>query len=77
MGRYNFLQHHLWFEIQKYFPEVIILFPVGLKFQSMHNIHTITSGESVQPDDPRIPQLQATHYECSKQDNLRQFSWTR
>ena len=31
----------------------------------------------IQPDDPTITQLLATHYDCSKQYNLRQFSLTR
>ena len=37
----------------------------------------ITSGNLTQPDDSWITQLLRTHYECSRQYNLRQFSLTR
>ena len=43
----------------------------------LKNIHSITSDNFVSPDDPRITKLLASHYDCSKQYNLRQFSLTR
>ena len=31
----------------------------------------------VEPNDPHISELLVSHYDCSKQNNLRQFSLTR
>ena len=36
-----------------------------------------TSKRLIQADDPRITQLLASHYDCWKQYNLKQFSLTR
>ena len=43
----------------------------------LKSIHSITSDNFVSPDDLRITKLLASHYDCSKQYNLRQFSLTR
>ena len=36
-----------------------------------------SSSDHVDPNDPHISDLLVSHYECSKQHNLRQFSLTR
>ena len=35
------------------------------------------SSDHVDPNDPHISDLSVSHYDCSKQHNLRQFSLTR
>ena len=37
----------------------------------------IASSDHVDPNDPHISDLLVSHYDCSKQHNLRQFSLTR
>ena len=36
-----------------------------------------SSSDHVDPNDPHISDLSVSHYDCSKQHNLRQFSLTR
>ena len=36
-----------------------------------------TTKDFIEPDDPNISKLLVSHYDCSKQNNLRQFSLTR
>ena len=36
-----------------------------------------STSDHVDPNDPHIPDLLVSHYDCSKQHNLRQFSLTR
>ena len=57
----------------------MILFSVVINLSLLLIVDAITSENLTQPDDPRITQLPATHYECSKQNNLRQFclNWFR
>ena len=38
---------------------------------------TDSSSDHVDPNDPHISDLLISHYDCSKQHNLRQFSLTR
>ena len=38
---------------------------------------TTSSSDHVDPNDPHISDLLVSHYDCSKQHNLRQFSLTR
>ena len=63
----NFLQMKL-----KIFYSVLIMILYLLNL-----IETIDPDNYVPPDDPRITKLLASHYDCSKQYNLRQFSLTR
>ena len=37
----------------------------------------ISLENSIEPEDPRIIQIEATHYGCSKQNNLRRLSLPR
>ena len=55
----------------------MILFSVRIIFSLVQTATTITSETLLQPDDRRFTQLVATHYDCSKQYNLRQSSLTR
>ena len=43
----------------------------------LNSIYSIDPDNFVSPDDPRITKLLASHYDCSKQYNLRQFSLFR
>ena len=52
----------------------MIFFSVILFFSLVQTTTTITSENLIQPDIPRITQIQASHYDCSKQYNLRLFS---
>ena len=53
------------------------LFSILVHFSLLHIAGAITSEVVIQPDYPRITHLLANHYDCSKQNNLRQFSLTR
>ena len=55
----------------------MILLSVIFNFSSLQIADAITSENWFQPDNPRIFQLLATLYDCSKQYNVRQFGWTR
>ena len=44
-------------------------------FLTFFQIHS--SPDHVDPNDPHISDLLVSHYDCSKQHNLRQFSLTR
>ena len=55
----------------------MILFSLTLLFSLLYIPYTITSEKSIQPDDPTITQLLGSQYDCSKPNNLRQFSFTR
>ena len=79
MGKYHFLQPYLWSEKQNHFLKPRIIFPVKflflfsvtLNFSLLQMADAITSEKNFQPDDVRITQLLATHYDCSKQYKLR------
>ena len=77
MGKYNFLQPYLWFNIQNYILKAVILFSVKLFFFLLQTINTITPEKLIQLNDLRIIQLLATLYDCSEQYNPRHFSVTR
>ena len=85
MGKLNILQPYLWSEIKSQFQKVKILFSaeaifllsITFQFSLLQNADAIISVLLIQPDDPTFTQLLATHYDCSKQYNLRQFSSTR
>ena len=55
----------------------MILFSVILHFSLLQIADANTSEKLVQPDDPRITQLLATHNDRSKQYQLRQCSLNR
>ena len=67
-------QNHLLKLIILFSAKPMILFFVILKSSSLQITAAITSKNLFQPDDPWITELPATHYDCSKQNNLRQFS---
>ena len=54
-----------------------ILFSVIFIFSMLQIADAITSENLIQPDDSLITERLATHYDCSKQYNLKQFSFTR
>ena len=53
------------------------LFSVTLGFSLLEIASAIISEALIQLGGPRITQPLATHYECSKQNNVRHFSFTR
>ena len=55
----------------------MILFSLILIFLLLRTADATTSGKLIQIEDLSITQLLATHYDCSKQCNLRQVSLTR
>ena len=55
----------------------MLLLSVKFNFSSLQIADAITCENLIQPDDPRINQILATHYGCSKQYNLIQFSSIR
>ena len=56
--------------------ESIFILSVIEKIFLLEILDAITSEVFSRPDDFWITQLQATHYNCSKQNNLRQFFLT-
>ena len=52
------------------------LYSLYFFFSSLQTDNTITSETSFEPVDPRINPLLATHYDCSRDYNLRQFALT-
>ena len=73
---FKFLQLYLWSEIQNQFVKSVLLFSVIFSFPSLQIADANTSKKLIQPDDPRINKLLATHYDCSEQYILSQFSLT-
>ena len=82
MGKYNFRQTYLWSEIQNQFLKFLFFFYVKplfqffvkLNFSLLQCANANISENIFQPDDPRSTQPLATHFDCSKQYSLRQFS---
>ena len=56
--------------------KTMISLSVIVHFSSVQIADAITSENLIETNDPRITQLLATHYDCSIQYNLRQFSLT-
>ena len=57
-----------------------LFFPSLLYFLSplfLVSSQTASSSDHVDPNDPHISDLLVSHYDCSKQHNLIQFSITR
>ena len=54
-----------------FLPSVIFI------FSSVLIAHAITPENLIQSDDLGVTQILATHYDCSKQYNLRQFRLTQ
>ena len=74
MVKYKFLQPHHWIEKPNYFLKPMIFFSITVIFYLLQIANTITYEILYQPVDPRITQLLAVHYDCSKQYNMRQVS---
>ena len=76
-GSITFYNPHIWFKVQNSFLKPMILFCVKLVFSFLRTTTLRTSEISVRPDDPTNTQLLASHYDCPKHYNLRQFSFIR
>ena len=82
---YFFYSTPLWFESQNnilktmilFFVKSTVFFSIVLMFSGPQTAHAITSENLFQLADSRLTQFLATHCDCSKQNNPRQFSWTR
>ena len=64
----------MWPELQKYLQKPNILFSIIVIFSLIQTATTITSESFIQLHDPKINQLLAAEYDCSKQYSLKQFS---
>ena len=60
MGTYNFIQYHLWPEMQNYFLKPNILLYVLPVLSLLQTAETATTKNLIQLDDPRVTQLLCT-----------------
>ena len=51
----------------------LLLFSINSYFTSSIPIYPTDDDKYLPPDDPNIPNLMVSHYDCEKQHNLRQF----
>ena len=77
MGKYIFIQNHLWPEMQNYFLKPKFFLYVKPVLSLLQTAKTVASKNLIQLEHPWITQLLSTQNSCSKQYNLRPFSLTR